>query len=260
MASLSKASSSQNKLTILELSTYFENKEFNTQNYYVFLNDLKARRKLADNSLKKYIISTTGIINYALERGYITKNPLEKLNKSHLKDVSRLRYLSTSEWEVLESILKQEDNDLYDYVVFAMNSGLRLGEQLNLSLDRVDLKNAEIYIIETKTKTNRTIPINPVLLDVLNKRKNIKGNVFPLPKGTLHSRWIIALQKANIKDFRWHDLRHTFASWCIKGWFFWQRQPYDLYKVSKLLGHADIKMTTKYAHLQIEDLKENIIN
>ena len=107
--------------------------------------------------------------------------------------------------------------NLYDYVSFAMNSGLRLGEQLNLSLDRVDLKNSEIYIIETKTKTNTTIPINPVLLDIINKRKNKSNEIFALPKGTLHFRWVNALKKANIKDFRWHDLRHTFASWCIKG-------------------------------------------
>lgn len=259
MNSLSRARVYQNKLTIKLLLDYFENIAFNTQNFYMFLNQIKAQRDIADNTLNKYIQSTIAIINYAIIKGLVTENPLKDLNRSHLeKDVKRIRFLSQNEFLSLSHVIK--NTDIEDYILFSMNSGLRLGEQLNLTWDRVDYTNKEIYITETKTKKNRTIPMNHVLKNILQKREKLNLiQPFNLSKATLDSRWRLVLSKANISNFRWHDLRHTFASWCLKGWFNWQKKSFDLYRLSKLLGHSDIKMTQRYAHLQIEDLKEDIV-
>jgi len=256
MNSLSKARVYQNKLTIKLLLEYFEYTTFDTKNFYIFLNKIKADRKLADNTLNKYIQSTNSIINYAITKGFINENPLKNLSKSHLaKDIQRVRFLSLDEFKVLSKLIR--GTDIEDYILFAMNSGLRLGEQLNLTWDRVDYTHKEIYIIETKTKRNRTFPLNPVLEEILKKREHLK-QPFILSKSTLDSRWHVVLNKANINNFRWHDLRHTFASWCLKGWFNWQKNKIDLYRLSKLLGHSKINMTERYAHLQIDDLKKDI--
>ena len=63
------------------------------------------------------------------------------------------------------------------------------------------------------------------------------------------SSWVICLEKANIADFRWHDLRHTYATDEI-------RKGMPIYTLSKLMGHANVVVTEKYAHLYTEDLHE----
>jgi integrase len=68
-----------------------------------------------------------------------------------------------------------------------------------------------------------------------------------------------ALKKANIQDLHWHDLRHTFATWALKGWFSWQTKPFDIYRLQKWLGHKNIKTTQRYAHLETADL-HSLIN
>ena len=63
------------------------------------------------------------------------------------------------------------------------------------------------------------------------------------------SSWVICLEKANITDFRWHDLRHTYATDEI-------RKGMPIYTLSKMMGHSNVSVTEKYAHLYTEDLHE----
>lgn len=70
----------------------------------------------------------------------------------------------------------------------------------------------------------------------------------------------MAMKKAlKLQNLTWHDLRHTFASYAIKGLHSWQNgMPMPITKLKKWLGHSDIKMTMRYSHLDTTDLKNEV--
>lgn len=138
-------------------------------------------------------------------------------------------------------------------VLLSLNTGIRRGEAFALTWDRVNLLSATpIITIEgksSKTNSTRHIPLNREALEVLTawkKQQGGRGYVFPGDDGkqlqSVRSSWEQVLVDAKISDFRWHDLRHTFASnLAIAG--------ESLYVIQQLLGHKTPKMTMRYAHL-----------
>ncbi len=150
---------------------------------------------------------------------------------------------------------------LSEIVVFALNTGLRKDELLSLEWYRVDLKRKTILIKKTKNGKPKTLPLNRIALDVLEQRskvRTIKNElVFFNSKGTKINGYTLSrtfkniTEEAGIKDFRFHDLRHTFATRLAQAGV-------DLYKISKLLGHKDIKMTQRYAHHCPDSLRDGV--
>jgi integrase len=142
-----------------------------------------------------------------------------------------------------------------------LNTGLRQEELLSLEWNRVNLFRKTILIQETKNGKPKTLPLNKVALDVINYRskiRNIKNDfVFftqtgnKILSGNLRTSFYIVTRKVGIKDFRWHDLRHTFATRLAQAGV-------DLYKISKLLGHKDIKMTQRYSHHCPDSLRDGV--
>jgi integrase len=158
----------------------------------------------------------------------------------------RLRYLSVEECQILINVCVPH---LKPIVVMALNTGMRKEEMLSLRWDKhVDLKHGFILLDTTKSGERREIPINETLqqtLQALVRRvhspyvfTDANGKRFPDVKRTFHS----ACQRAGIKDFRFHDLRHTFASHLVMAGV-------DLPTVKELLGHKTLSMTLRYAHL-----------
>jgi integrase len=139
----------------------------------------------------------------------------------------------------------------------ALHTGMRRGELLSLQWEQI--RNGFIYLTETKSGKARQIPINDRLAEVFRevRRENqLKSPyVFCAPDGkrfyeVKHS-FTSACKRAGIEDFRFHDLRHTFASRLVmKG--------ASLKAVQELLGHADMKMTMRYAHLSQEHLRDSV--
>ncbi len=195
--------------------------------------------------------------------------------------------LAIDEWEWLKDkpfpkILKEEENNkrdrwltadeerrllencpewLSEIVVFALNTGLRQNELLSLEWPRVDLSRKTILIQETKNGKPKTLPLNTIALGVLEQRSKVGSIknvlVFFSRKGTkinvctLSSTFKNRAEGAEIKNFRFHDLRHTFATRLVQAGV-------DLYKISKLLGHEDIKMTQRYSHHCPESLRDGV--
>ncbi|MCC8363623.1 site-specific integrase [Lysobacter sp. A6] len=135
-------------------------------------------------------------------------------------------------------------------VLLAMNTGLRRGELLSLRWTDIDLHAKAITVQAENAKSGRQrhIPLNAEALTVVTKwakQSEGKGRLFDaldVKKG-----WCALLDKAGIKAFRFHDLRHDFASKLV-------RAGVDLNTVRELLGHADIKMTLRYSHLSPDGL------
>lgn len=262
MESVSSSVSYQIHLVIKLGSNFFGKKDINSNLIQQFLNMVQNTRKLSNRTMVKYIDSLNTIFKFNINNNQLSVNPLDKLDLkvfARARQQKRIRFLTKKEYENLIEQCTKHYPIILDYVLFALNTGLRQGEQLNLTFEAVDFKAKTAYIPITKTDVPRVIPLSPICIKILLKaKKSGQKKPFNMARGTLNHKWFILLKQTNIKNFRWHDLRHTFASWAVKGWHTWQKKPMDLYRVSRWLGHSDIKMTQRYAHLQIDDLQQEI--
>lgn len=129
-------------------------------------------------------------------------------------------------------------------VLLAMNTGLRRGELTSLTWGDVDLQRKLVTVRSGYAKSGkaRHVPLNTEAAGVLKRwqTQQPKGRLFEV--GTIKKAWGALLVNAKIADFRFHDLRHHFASKLVQAGV-------DLNTVRELLGHADLKMTLRYAHL-----------
>jgi integrase len=149
---------------------------------------------------------------------------------------------------------------LKEIVLFAINTGMRRNEILTLKWPQVDLDRRVITLLVTKNKEKRGVPMNAtvhaILTSKVTKRKN-SGYVFPSEAGTqigpnnMERAFRKARKEAGLTDVRIHDLRHTAASRMAQAGI-------DLYKVGTILGHNDVRMTKRYAHLNVESLREGV--
>lgn len=150
---------------------------------------------------------------------------------------------------------------LHDLVTFALHTGMRMGEILELTWRGVDVTRRTVTVMRSKNGERRTIPVNETVLGVLKEKSKVRSlasdRVFcsqaftPMESGHLRRSFRLALSKAKIEEFRFHDLRHTFATRLVQAGI-------DLYKVQQLLGHKSPIMTQRYAHHYPESLRDGV--
>lgn len=226
----------------------------------------------------RYIGTLKAMFNRAVEWEIIEQNPLTKVKKQKSDSLAIIRYLSVDEEERLRATLRSRDRRLarsnpfyaggrftrleailggfpdhvHPMILLLMNTGMRRGEMFNLRWQDVDFVNKRITVIGNTSKTGQTryIPLNNEAFDVLYKwqkqTQRNRGIVFVGKNGerftNIDKAWKVLLRDAKISEFRLHDLRHHFASRLVSAGV-------DLNSVRELLGHSDIKMTLRYAHL-----------
>ena len=198
------------------------------------------------------------MFNKALDWELATEEAVRRVKKVKLLkgENKRLRYLTEEEAERLVECC--EPSYLRPIVVTALNTGMRKSEIFNLTWDRVDFRNRVILLDMTKNGERSEIPINDTLYKTLSGLvRNVKTyyvfyNPDTLKKyDNLKRSWATALKKSHILDFRFHDLRHTFASRLVMAGV-------DLTTVKELLGHKDIKMTLRYSHLSQAHIRDAV--
>lgn len=194
------------------------------------------------------------VLSKAVEWSYLKSNPAKPV-KLLKEPPGRLRYL---ELEQINLLLERCEDSKIPYlrpvVVTALHTGMRLGEILALCWHDIDLRNRLITVTKTKNNERKTIPINDILYEELSRLpKHVTSPLlFCHPDGTrilrIDRSFHRAMREAGIEGFRFHDLRHTFASHlAMRG------QPLET--IGALLGHKDPKMTKRYAHLSPASLK-----
>ncbi len=192
------------------------------------------------------------MLKKAVSWGMLERSPFQKGESLHLKEApGRLRFLSENE---IEALLNECPPYLQDIVEVDILTGMRKGELRSLKWSQI--AGGFIYLGKTKTDEPRQIPIAQDLDAVLKRikrrhwDKGIKSEyVFCNDQGgrlgEVKRSFASACKRAGITDFRFHDLRHTFAShYLMRGG--------SLKGLQKRLGHKDIRMTMRYAHLSKE--------
>lgn len=189
------------------------------------------------------------------ELQWLDRNPMEKTSKpGHA--AARVRFLTDEEREALLKACKESTNpDLYLAVVLSLTTGGRQSEIMGLTWGQVDFKASTITLRHGETKNNeaRTLPLVGEAFTLLKARSKVRklhdDRVFPptarAKKATrvdLRAPWESALETAEIVNFRWHDLRHTTASYLAM-------QGVSPLEISKILGHKTMAMVSRYSHL-----------
>jgi integrase len=240
------------QITYLDMETYRNRRKATP------LNSGKPR---AEASVNYEMAVFAHILSKAVEWGLLENSPFKKGKRLMFKvDNARIRYLSKPEIEdLMKAIddLKVHSPHLRPIVEVALLTGMRRGEVLGLRWE--DIRGNFIYLKGDKTKSAkaRQIPVNEELSGIFGKVRQAKGlkseYVFCNDQGgkfhDVRSSFANVLKRAKIEDFTFHDLRHTFASYFVMGGG-------SLTTLQKLLGHATLAMTMRYAHLSKGHLTE----
>lgn len=206
----------------------------------------KRQRKtqVSNASVNRELALLKHMYTIAIDWDYTTANPAKRV-KLFKEPPGRIRFLTQDE---LENLLKECTPALRVIVLIDVRTGMRKGELQNLMWKDVDLDRKSITIKKSKNNEMRTVPICDELLPVLQRLyiERLGPYVIAKSDGSQYGDWKkgfdAACKRAGIEDFRFHDLRHTFASNLVMAGV-------DIRTVQELMGHKDIKMTMRYAHL-----------
>lgn len=169
----------------------------------------------------------------------------------------RTRWLTSEEWDRLRASLEEESPLLRQCAAFTLETGLRENNVLELEWAQVDLRRRVVwyYADQMKGKVPHGTPLNDAACAILDGRRGIHrkwvfGNPdYPLTKAS-NRAWYAAVKKAKLKGFRWHDLRHTWASWHVMNGT-------RLERLQELGGWKTLQMVRRYSHLSSEHLAED---
>ncbi|MGZ3604700.1 MAG: tyrosine-type recombinase/integrase [Thermodesulfobacteriota bacterium] len=216
----------------------------------------KTERKKTVNpaSINRELAILKHLFSKAVEWGKLKESPAGKKVKFFKGAVNRVRFLMPNEFQTL---LSNCDDFLKPIVTVAVHTGMRRGELLNLKWDQVSFEQGIITILDTKNSERKDIPMDDTVKATLQGLERRGEFVFPNNRGkpfnptTIHYAFHAALDRTGITDFRFHDLRHTFASNLVMAGV-------KIEKVQKLMGHKMIGMTQRYAHLAPGYLMESV--
>jgi integrase len=177
---------------------------------------------------------------------------IERDDKARTERVKANDWRRARGYDRLPEFAEKEFTDhVAPMVLISLNTGLRYGELASLEWASIDLQACSLTVTGRTAKSAKTrhVPLNAEAIDMLTRwrpEKQRKGLVFTNPNGSrigsVKTAWGGVLKAAGITEFRWHDLRHSFASKLVQ-------RGVALPVVRELLGHGDFKLTLRYAHL-----------
>ena len=214
------------------------------------------KRELSDKTVKNALAVLGKLLRYAEECGVIDRVPRIKMPRVPVADYDFLTFEEAE--RLLDAI---EDRQWHAMVLTALRTGLRYGELCELRWDDVDLVAGRLmvrrsftkgFVTSPKTHRSREVPLSPATIETLKGIRGLRhlknGLVFCKPDGgrRIHRRADVAIKRfcraAGLRAIGWHVLRHTFASHLIM-------RGRSIKEVQELLGHSDVTMTMRYAHL-----------
>lgn len=215
--------------------------------------------KRAVATVVKYLATLSHILSICInEWQWLETNPVSKISKPTLPR-GRNRFLDDEERLKLLHHCKLSKNPyLYTIVILGISTGMRRSEILNLTWSDIDFERSRIILRETKNGEIRILPLvghaQELLKELHLSQKKDSFLLFPGndPKRPVdfRSAWRVAVKNANLSNFNFHDLRHSFASYCVMNGS-------SLNEIADLLGHKSFHSVTKrYCHLSDAYRKE----
>lgn len=208
-------------------------------------------KKRSPSTVVRYMAALSHAFTIAMkEWGWLDDSPMRRVTKPK-EPRGRVRFLSDEERSRLLSACKESESPhLYTAVVLALSTGGRRMEILALSWKNVDLNRGVITLHETKNGERRVLPLAGHALELMKQRSKVRllnsQLVFPgknlKTPVDLRTPFETALKRAGIEDFRWHDLRHSCASYLAMNGA-------SLAEIAEILGHKTLQMVKRYAHL-----------
>lgn len=203
-------------------------------------------------TVKRYLAALSHVFTIAMkEWGWLEHNPMERVSKPK-EPSGRVRFLSPEELDRFVSACRNSTQpDLYPAVMLALSTGARRMEVMSLRWRQVDLKRQMIVLEQTKNGERRSLPLAGPALKAIQERSKIRRLdtelVFPSLSNParpidLTKAFELALAESEITDFRWHDMRHTAASYLAMNGA-------SLAEIAEVLGHKTLQMVMRYAHL-----------
>lgn len=224
----------------------------------------KEKERTSATTANHHLTLLKRMLNLAVKWGVMEKSPAATLDKFR-EPPHRERYLTKDELpRFLACLDEQEDRLSVAAIQLLLYTGCRRNEVLSLTWDQILLDEGRIFLPITKNGRSRSVHLNSKSREVLvalakrkdeERRTQASTYVFPSRAGTrkgyiydVRKPFEAACAKAEISGLRIHDLRHSFATLAIQGGA-------SLFDVQKLLGHQDIAMTQRYAHMVDEGLQ-----
>ena len=228
------------------------------------------------------IFTLSSVLRRAVRLGKLADNPVRWVDKPRIDRRPKIRFLDEQEESRLRTALNARDAEMREArgsanawrqerqyellaprlyfgdhlspaVLLSMNTGLRRGELLALRWDSIDF-GRRILTVEggtSKSRQTRHVALNDEAMGALNRwREQTNGGrrIFEVSTG-FKTAWAKLLKRAKITKFRWHDLRHHFASRLVQAGV-------PLNTVRDLLGHSSVAMSLPYAHLAPDQRRE----
>ena len=192
---------------------------------------------------------------------WMAVNPVAQISKPR-EAQGRTRFLSDDERErLLVTCRSSESIHLFPIVTLALSTGMRRGEILGLSWENIDLQNRRITLLRTKNGERRVVPLVGKAYELIKNlylKLEPEGHdlVFPSPNTpkqpiSMRTAWETTVRKAEIENFRFHDLRHSTASYLAMNGA-------SLLEIADILGHKTLQMVKRYSHLS-EDHKADVL-
>ena len=213
------------------------------------IGDKLCPRSLA--TVNRYLAALSHVYSIAVrEWGWVEENPLRKVTKMK-EPRGRVRFLSDDERKsLLKACKTSEGSYLYIVVVLALSTAARRMEILGLHWKDVDLDRGVITLHQTKNGERRVLPLAGHALELIKEHSKVRqlktDLVFPgknlKDPIDIRTPWETALKRAKIEDFRFHDLRHSAASYLVM-------DGASLAEIAEILGHKTLQMVKRYAHL-----------
>jgi integrase len=219
-----------------------------------------------------------------VKAGELTENPVRRVDKPRVDRRGNVRFLDQAEETRLRDALKARDDQIQNRrsvansrrqtrhervlpqlthfgdhltpaVLLSMNTGLRRGEVVKLRWGSVDFSRRLVTVEgrNAKNRQTRHVPLNDEAVSVLRNWREQSGTgarIFDVATG-FRAAWERVLKRARIGNFRWHDLRHHFASRLVQ-------HGVPLNTVRDLLGHSTVGMSLRYAHLAPDQRREAV--
>jgi integrase len=227
-------------------SRYYAGKDASEKPIY------KAKQKrLSAATVNRYAAALGAVLTWAIKQRIAPKgynHPCRTLARQP-ENNEKTRFLSDDERERLLAACRESRwLRLYLLVVLALTTGARKGELLGLRWTDIDLQRSLAYCGRTKNGDAKALPLIPIVTQELqNLHPKTNGFVFCGPRScekpyAFESQWQSALKVAKIRNFRFHDLRHTCASMLAQSGA-------TLLEIADVLGHRQLQMTKRYSHL-----------